>query len=183
MRRYFWILLVLPLTALVAQAAEADNALWLHVRVEDTEGSKVRVNVPISMAEKVVAMVPGDHLDGGRVVLDGREFSLQELRELWTAIQASPDMTFVTVEKQTESVKVWKEKGMLRVEVRSVDADRADVRVPLEVVDALLSGEADQLDIGAAISALAKAGEGEVVAVNHADDRVRIWVDATADAE
>ncbi len=177
------VLLVFPVLVLGAISAAASDSLWIHVRVDDDQGSKVRVNLPLSMAEKAVAMVPSDHLDNGKIQLDDREYSVQELRELWAEIQKSPDMTFVTVEQTEESVKVWKEQGKLRVEVRGLDGDRVDVQVPLEVVDALLSGDADELDVGAAIRALSDSGGGEIVAVTDQRENVRVWVDSIAEAD
>ena len=177
------VLLVLPLLILGAVPATASDSLWIHVRVDDEEGSKVRVNLPLSMAEKAMAMVPSDHLDNGRIQLDEREYSVQELRELWAEIQNSPDMTFVTVEQADESVKVWKQLGKLRVEVRGLHGDRVDVQVPVEVVDALLSGDGDELNIGAAVRALAGSGEGEIVAVTDQHNDVRVWVDSVAEAD
>ena len=67
----------------------------------------------------------------------------------------------------------------------SEDEDGADVNVqiPSRVVDALLSGEGEELNFRAAIEALAAEGEGELVTVNDDDDRVRVWVDHIAEAE
>jgi hypothetical protein len=93
-----------------------------------------------------------------------------------------PDMTFVTVEDRGENVRVWKQGGYLMVEVREHgDESTVDVRIPGSVVDALLSGEGDELDVAAALTALAAHGEGELVTVNDSRDRVRIWVDGSAE--
>jgi len=51
------------------------------------------------------------------------------------------------------------------------------------VVDALLGGDGEEFDFHAAISALAAEGEGELVTVNDNNDRVRVWVDSSAEAE
>jgi hypothetical protein len=50
-------------------------------------------------------------------------------------------------------------------------------------VDALLSGNEDELDIQAAINALVQEGEGELVTVTSDDENVRIWVDSIAEAD
>ncbi|MEJ2084405.1 MAG: hypothetical protein P8Y44_01835 [Acidobacteriota bacterium] len=175
--------LILPLLVTGAVLADMTEPLWLHVRVDDSEGSKVRVNLPMSMAQSAVAMFPDAQLHQGRVMVHDREFSIQELRQLWAEIQATPDMTFITVEKQSEGVKIWKEQGKLRIEARGPGDDKVDVRVPVEVVNALLSGDEDELDIGAAIAELAESGAGEIVAVSDARDNVRIWVDSIAEID
>ncbi len=79
---------------------------------------------------------------------------------------------------------MWKEAGFLRVQVRQDDNDESvDVRVPERVVDALLSGEGDELNLEAAIHALVEEGEGELVTVTSQDERVRVWVDRIAEAD
>lgn len=166
------------LSTVPARAAD----LWLHVSVNEQEGATVSVNLPIALVDKALAMVPDEHLRDGRLVLDDVEWSVAELRELWREVMDGPDMTFVTVEDRDENVRVWKENGYLMVKVREDgDTSTVDVRVPGSVIDALLSGEGDRLDVAAALTALAAQGEGELVTVNDDQDRVRIWVDADAE--
>ena len=100
----------------------------------------MKVNLPVSMIDTAVAMVPGDHVRDGKIQLNDKEFSVQEIRELWTELKNSPDMTFVTVDEGDKSVRVWKEHGKLRVEVRGADGEMVDVHAPVQVVDALLVG-------------------------------------------
>jgi len=169
----------------VAGMASAES-LWLHVRVDETDGAKVKVNLPVSMVEKAIAMVPEEHLRHGKIHLDGccDQMSPAELRELWQEIKDSPDMTFVTVEEDDESVRVWKEAGYLKVHVIEQDKnEKVDVQVPLAVVDALLSGEGEELNLEAAIRALVDEGEGELVTVTGEDEQVRVWVDNIAEAD
>jgi len=183
--RFSIFLAMLVLIMGVAGVASASD-LWLHVRVDETDGAKVKVNVPVSMVEKAIAMVPEEHLREGKIHLSEccEHMSPAELRELWQEIKNSPDMTFVTVEEDDESVRVWKEAGYLKVHVLEQDKnEEVDVQVPLTVVDALLSGEGDELNIEAAIRALVEEGEGELVTVSGDDETVRVWVDDIAEAE
>ncbi len=50
------------------------------------------------------------------------------------------------------------------------------------MVDALLQGSGDRFDLAAAIAALARNGEGELVTVNGDHETVRMWVDGDAAA-
>lgn len=50
------------------------------------------------------------------------------------------------------------------------------VRVPVSVVDALLSGAGETLDLRAAIQELS-ALRGEMVQVNHPEGSIRVWID------
>lgn len=186
MRKTSSILTVALMLALGAAGVASAEDLWLHVRVDETEGAKVKVNVPISMVEKAIAMVPNEHMRHGKIHLDDHfdEMSLSDFRELWQELKDTPDMTFVTVEEDDESVRVWKEAGYLKVHVLEGDRDeQVDVQVPLAVVDALFSGEGDELNLEAAIRALVEEGEGELVTVTGQDETVRVWVDNIAEAD
>ena len=56
------------------------------------------------------------------------------------------------------------------------DIGEVQVRVPVSVVDALLSGTGETIDVRAAIQELA-ALRGEMVQVDHPDGRIRVWID------
>ena len=163
-------------------AAETD--LWLHVKVEEDNDTKVTVNLPMSVVSKALPMLPREHLDAGRMHLDEMDMSISEMRELWREVQATPDATFVTVEEDDEKVRVWKEGGYLMVSVIENDGgETVEVRVPGRVVDALLSGEGDELNLVAAMEALVDEGEGQLVQVTGDNENVRVWVDRVAEAD
>ena len=88
----------------------------------------------------------------------------------------------MTVEEDDEKVRVWKEAGYLMVSVVEHDGENVEVRVPARVVDALLSGEGNELDLVAALEALVDEGEGQLVTVTGDDENVRVWVDRIAEA-
>ena len=172
---------------LAAGSAMASD-LWLHVRVEEKDGATVKVNLPVTMLEKAVGMIPEEHFQDGRIEIDDWHTSTQEIRELWTELKNSPDMTFVTVQEDDEFVRVWKESGYLKVNVREggeegIGGENVDVSLPLAVVDALLSGDDSELNITAAIEALVEEGEGQLVTVSGDDEKVRVWVDRVAEAD
>ncbi|TNF75075.1 MAG: hypothetical protein EP299_06485 [Acidobacteria bacterium] len=168
----------------IAGAASAASNLWFHVRVNDEDGTKVTVNLPASMIEKAISMIPEEHLGDHGMHFSDHDLTPAQIRELWTELRDSPDMTFVKVEEEGEDVKVWKESGFLYVTVLEEEKnEKVDVRVPFAVVDALLSGNEDELDIQAAINALVQEGEGELVTVTSDDENVRIWVDSIAEAD
>ena len=168
--------------ALTAPAAASD--MWIHVRVEEDGGAKVSVNLPLSFVESILdsSMVHG--LDMDEIVIDDLELSMAELREMWNTLQNSPDMTFVTVKDHDENVQVSKREGYLLVQVSEDDDDtRVDAKIPANVVDALLSGNGNELNISAALGALADHGEGELVTVNDRNDFVRVWIDNIPEAD
>jgi len=173
--RLCW-LFVLTFAAAVATARGEDR--WLHVKVDDTdrEGEKVRVNVPLSLAEKVLPCIHAHDLEGGKVKIRGNVDGV-DLRALVDAIRGAGE--FVTVEDRHEHVRVAKVGGDLLIKVREDhDRSKVDVKVPFTVVEALLSGGSDELDITAGLRALTAQGDTELVTVNDHSQTVRIWVDS-----
>ena len=180
------ILLAAGILLLGAGSAAAESNLWLHVRVDGGDGESVKVNLPLSLVEKAIPMIPSEHFDDGEFVLDhgwggDHHLSITELRDLWYELKSAPDMTFVTVEDHDETVRVSKSDGYLRVHANESD-ETVEVRIPESVVDALLSGEGESLNIRAAIEALAAHGEGELVTVTESDEQVRVWIDSSAES-
>lgn len=192
MKRAFPLALVLVATAVAlvpmasAQAAQPDR--WLHVRVDnaDAKGEMVRVNVPLSLAEKVLPTINNGRLHHGKVTIDQANVHGVDLRALLDAVRAARDGEFVSVQGSGNDVHVAKEAGYLLVHVREnkeTSHKRVEIRVPLTVVDALLSAGDNELDLVAAIRALAAQGDTELVTVKDAKSTVRIWVDSKNTAD
>lgn len=160
---------------------------WLHVSVEKTgDGAEsVKVNVPLRLAEKILPAVNVDRIRGGRIVIEGTKAEGVDLRAVFEAIQTTEDGEFVTVESQKQNVRVAKSGGYLLVKVRDENKNRkgeirnedVDVKIPLTVVEAALSGGKDELDLLAAIKALAAHGDTELVTVKSHNETVRVWID------
>ena len=192
-------LMTLAVTAQTKQGAQAQAGApanmadkWLHVRViEDGEkGESVRVNVPLSLAEAILpALKVRDRIDGGRVKIrhGHHDFDEIDFRAAFEAVKKAPDGEFVTVQKgRDEEVKVSKQGGYLLVTVRDENtrykgdkrAERVDVKVPMTVAEALFGGQKDELDLLAAVRALARHGDTQLVAVEDGRTTVRVWVDS-----
>lgn len=182
---------VLIAATITVMAAPPDR--WIHVSVlsADSKGETVRINMPMSLAEKVLPTICVDKLNRGKVKVDDK-FDEVDLRALFDAVRTTPDSEFVTVENRDESVRVAKSGGNLLIKVREKHGDRhrdnfsdkhhdnqtVDIKVPLTVVQALLSGKSDELDVLAGIRALSAQGDVELVTVNDHSETVRIWTDS-----
>jgi hypothetical protein len=165
---------------LSATAAWAQAESWIHVRVTDNDegGQKVSVNVPLALAQVALDIAPRDVLEKGRLKLKEKDISVADIRRLWTELKASGDAEFVTVEEKDETVRIARAGDYVQINVRdqSEKNETVQIRMPLAVVDALLSGEGETMDIGAAIAQL-KGQRGEIVTVEGSDNQVRIWID------
>lgn len=164
---------------LSAAAAWAQAEPWIHLRVtENDDGQKVSINVPLSLAQVALEVAPRDVMEKGRLKLREKNISVADLRRLWTELKASGDAEFVTVEEKDKTVRFARAGDYLQVDVRdqSEKHETVQIRMPLAVVDALLSGEGESMDVGAAIAQL-KGQRGEIVTVEGSDSHVRIWID------
>ncbi|MGA7223397.1 MAG: hypothetical protein WA603_21530 [Candidatus Acidiferrales bacterium] len=166
--------------AIPVVAAPAER--YLHVRVEDpAKGESVNVNVPLSMAEKILPTVNKGSLHNGHVTIHHAEFNDVDVRAILDAIRTAPDNEFVTVKQKDQDVRVAKSNGNLIVHVRDTakGGEKVDVTVPMKVVDALLStAKQNELDVAAALQALSAEGDALLVTVQDATQHVRVWVDS-----
>jgi len=169
--------LVLP-----AAAQQAVNTPWVHVSVveEGDKATTVKVNLPLSVVEVALAVAPDKIAKNGRLKLSSKDVSIADLRKLWNEVKTTGDAQFVSVEEKNQTVTVAR-KGRL-VQIRVNDASKAEkpqtvhVDVPVNVVDALLAGEGEQLDIKNAIAQL-QTERGDIVRVRDGRSNIRVWID------
>src|SRR5208283_3132991 len=83
---------------------------WIHVRVTESgpDGDRVRVNIPLELAEAVLPTIKAANLKDGKVKVDGQAFGQVDLRALLEAVRKAGDNQFVTVESKQENVEVAK---------------------------------------------------------------------------
>lgn len=156
---------------------------WLHVRVTNPSSNEesVRVNVPLELAERVLPTINQQRLHSGKVKIDDIDCHGVDLRALAEAVRTSKDGEFVTVQNKDSDVRVAKQNGHLLVHVYEKNHPKhseVEVKVPMKVVDALFSAGKDELDLVAALHALASQGDTELVSVKDAENTVRVWLDS-----
>ena len=156
---------------------------WLHVRVicTDGKGDTVRVNVPLELAEKVLPAVNHDRLHNGKVKIDNSDINDVDLRTIMEAIRSAKDGEYVTVQGSDNDVRVAKEGNHLIVHVVDKEGSKksqVEVKVPMKVVEALLSAGKDELDLVAALHALGSQGDVELVSVKDSENTVKVWLDS-----
>jgi hypothetical protein len=191
----------------VTSSSSSTSDRWLHVRVIDTnhKGETVRVNVPLEMAEKVLPAINKDRLHSGKIQINHNDIEGVDLKTLLEAVRSSKDGEYVTVQSNDNDVRVAKQAGYMVVHVtekgfkssksdkadksadksadrsdeKSYERSRVDVKIPMKVVEALLSAGKDELDLVAALRALsAHGGDTELVSVKSDDSTVRVWLDS-----
>jgi hypothetical protein len=192
--------LLLPLPTPAQSTSSSDQ--WIHVRVEskDDGGETVRVNVPVEMAVKVLPAIQNQHLRDGKIQICAHHLNDVDLRTMLDAVRSSKDGEYVTVQSGQDDVRIAKNAGYLYIHVveknRAAESDqdaegkkmhgkaaspkesKVEVKVPMKVVDALLSSGKDELDLVAALHALSSSGETELVRVKDDENTVRVWIDS-----
>ena len=170
----------------VVAAQDTGPQPWLHVQVtgEDDGAENVAVNVPLSAAEPLLALVPHRILSDGQLSLAGREVPINvgAMRDLWQALMEVGDTEFVTVDGDDETVRIARVGDQITVQVEDRDeegSETVDIQLPIVVVDALLSGNGDALDVRAAVERLGEL-RGDIVRVSEDERQVRIWIDEVA---
>jgi len=179
MPRIATLLLAQLIFALSASVATASD-LWLHVRVEDHGGrpENVSVNVPLSLVESLLPLIEIDELQNGRLRLDDMDIEGLDLPELLNALRDAPDADYVRVQGDGEEVRVAKEDGYVLIDVDEDRGDHVRVRIPLDVVEAMMQGGNDEIDILAGLRALANHVGEDLVVVEGRDESIRVWIDA-----
>jgi hypothetical protein len=163
-----------------ALPADAQEARWLHVRVEEPGETRVSVNLPLSLVE-----IGLDIAD--RHVLDEEDFqwnrngklSLADLRRMWDELDAAGDTDFVEIQDGDTRVHISRRGD--RVLIRADEGSRSRVRMemPSVVVEALLGAEGERLNLRAAVRELARSGRQDVLEVRDGETTVRVWIAET----
>jgi hypothetical protein len=153
---------------------------WFHLEVRENrdEPELVKVNLPVSMLDVALRIARDKKIYKDRIKLDSHEISIAEMRQIWSELKKAGNAEFVTVEKRNETVRISREGKFVLVKVFENKSPKVDMRVPVPVVDALLAGSGDELDLRAALVAMQQQkGVGDVLTVNDNKTQVRIWID------
>src|SRR5258708_40341278 len=70
----------LTLMLMGAAAAEAKTALWLHIKVHDGDGSRVSINLPLSVVEAAMPLMPDEARVAGRDLVAHPHLAREDLR-------------------------------------------------------------------------------------------------------
>ncbi len=175
------LIMLLSAGAASARDGKADSGPWIHIEVTNAGDAEamVKVNLPLSLAQVALeAAAAGTGKPGGFSVDLGPEgFNVPELRKIWAEVRKAGDAEFVTVKEKDSEVRVFHRGGTVFIQAAESDGGKVDVQLPSAVMDALLGGADDELDLTAAVAALQTMGKGEIVRVVDGEELVRIWIE------
>jgi len=154
---------------------------WIHVQVQEEgkKGSRVSVNLPLSVVRVALEVAPEKMLSEGRLRIreHGGDLKISDLRRVWNELRDTGEAELLFAEDRDEVVTIRKREGKLQIHVdKPSGKEVVRVDVPVTVVDALLSGEGEGLNVREAFAELEKL-RGDIVRVEEKDSRVRIWID------
>ena len=179
------ITLALVSTVGAAKMEAQQSRPWIHVQVTEPgeDVTNTRVNLPLALAEVALSLVSGEVISKGQIKFDEHEISVEDLRLLWNELKASGDAEFLTMREKDKEVRIVRQGDRIRIHVDKAaegDEDAGDkqvrIEVPVTLVDALLSGPSDRLDLRAALAELTSE-RGDIVTVSDGEKRVRVWID------
>lgn len=168
--------------ALLSASADAQEPQsWIHVQIVGTESAEgnLALNLPLSAVAAVVSMAPEGIVDseGRLLVAEENGVSVTGIRQMWRGITDAGDVEFVALQQENQTVRVSRAGDQMQVRVDNAESDETvHIDVPVVVVDALLSGDGDTLNIPAAIEQLGQL-RGDVVRVTEAARQIRVWID------
>jgi hypothetical protein len=170
--------LLTVLFLLSAFAAHATSKQWLHLYVEDANKDEtVKVNIPLSLVEAMVPLVEQKGIKDGKIKLNQKEVNVKDLRNVWRELREQGDNEYVSIEKPDMRLRIYTEGDFLYVKPEETSKSQVDIKMPLSVVDAMLSGDGDELNLMAAIRALQDSGVREIVTVRDRDKTLMVWID------
>ena len=156
---------------------EGEPTPWIHIDVAGGTGN-MNLDLPLAVIEAALAMAPGTIVSDGQLQLGGdQEIPLAAIRTIWHQLRDAGDIEFGPLQFEGQDVQIVREgeSVLLTVNAGDVEAEMR-VEVPVVVLDALLSGEGELLNVRAAIEALSPL-RGEVVRVMGAGNNIRVWID------
>ena len=181
--------MIVPLRRALALAAVAAATMtasplvaqtpWIHVEVDDdTEAdTRVKVNLPLSVVALALEAAPSEVVSREGIHIHDCDIDIAHLRRAWTELKDAGDAELVSVEGRDGNVAIRREGDKVRIDLTDrKDGGEVHVHVPVSVVDRLLSGEGDELNVRGAIDEL-RSLRGEVVRVDDGGTKVRVWID------
>lgn len=143
---------------------------------------EANINLPLSAVEPLLSLVPHGTLSDRLLDLAADEVNVGAMRDLWRAISGVGEAEFVAVDGEDETVRIARTGDQINVQVEECEGDggeTVDIRIPVAVVDALLSGDGEALNVHAAVEQLGEL-RGDIVRVSGGEHQVRVWIDEVA---
>ena len=163
------------LVATVGLRAQQDPQPWIHVAVSGENAEDFSLNLPLAALEAAMALMSESVVQNGQVQLGSElELPVAAIRGVWQELRDVGGVESTAIQYEGQDVRIVREGET--VLVATGGATDVRVEIPVPVVDALLSGDGDTLNIAAAVQALSSL-RGDVVRVVEVGSNIRVWID------
>jgi hypothetical protein len=179
-------LVMIPTAAALAQPVGSEDGAgsWIHVRVDEPDGTQVSLNLPLSMVDVAFQIAETNGFDESDLRLDpDGDVQVEDLRRMWRELENAGDADFVDIRDGDEHVRVFRRGDQVHVHIDEDGRKTVRIEMPPRIVDALLGSEGNRLDLPAAARELGRSGKQEMVRIDDDGTRVRIWVDRNSSGE
>jgi len=109
------------------------------------------------------------------------DVEVADLRRAWSELRNAGDAEFVTIEEDAENVRISRQGDRILIEIRDADTETLEetghIEMPVSVVDILLEGEGNELNLRGALRELVRTQRGDLVRIEGRDASVRIWIE------
>ena len=94
-----------------AAAVQAQESSWIHVRVNEAEGAKINVNLPMSLVEVAMEMAQDHIFDEDHGIDIGRhhDMELADLRRMWEELRLAGDAEYVSGNDDDEHIRIYRQ--------------------------------------------------------------------------
>jgi hypothetical protein len=176
---FFTFLMLFTAAGFLPPTVRADDTPWIHIEVMDGDDALVRVNLPLSLVDVALEVAEDEMLYEGNLELDNCDVSVADLRRMWKELRDAGDAEFLTVEEDDEIVRIFRKDDFIYVEVddRHQDDEKVRMEIPVQVIDVLLEGEGETLNLRAAFAELQKLTGGQIISIRDGSESVRIWIE------
>ncbi|HEY4492763.1 MAG TPA: hypothetical protein VJ521_07210 [Acidobacteriota bacterium] len=164
--------------ALAVATAQAESKQWLHLHAEDSHKNEtVKINIPLTLVEAMLPLVEQKGVKDGKIRLNEKDINVRDLRKVWNQLREEGDMEYASIQNRDTSLRIFTKGEFFYVEPDADSRKQVEMKIPLAVVDAMLSGKEDELNLMAAVRALQRSGVRDIITVKSEDSTLRVWVD------
>ena len=167
LRKINQLTLIILVAYLVAIPLLAQEQPWLHVQVEEdaTDGKGMTLRLPLPAVVALITMVPNTTITNGQLELNREQQEIVTvLRDLLKQLERAEGSKFLTSRHEDGTVRVERQDQHYKVDIHGQGVS-AQATISVVLVQALLSGETETLNIDAGVNVLRKL-RGEVIRVD-----------------
>lgn len=170
----------LALIALALSLPSGAAERWIHVDVDEggSDGTRVRIQLPLSVVRAALPHLHSDALAGGRVLFDADTIDPEDLAEARSALDAALAGRPVVVGDPDRPVRIERDGKWLRLTASDADHSRVRIQMPVALAREVLDDLPGSIDLLAILDALGEDADLDLIEVDADDTKVRIRVDA-----